>query len=87
MKKTTSNICYRCGKTRIVIRVWKEKIENSVIENTETACPDKECQKLNEQEINKQRSKRLQMEERKKEMSRNRKNVSEAKARAAHAVS
>jgi len=44
MKKTFGNPCSRCGKERIIIRTWKEKVDSSVIINTETACPDKECQ-------------------------------------------
>jgi len=73
MEKNHKNLCYRCGKERIVVKVWKEKIGNSTVENTETACPDKECQKAMDQDIAKQRNKRLQMEERKKESARNRK--------------
>jgi len=44
MKKTFGNPCSRCGKERVVIRTWKEKIDNSIITNIETACPNKECQ-------------------------------------------
>jgi len=44
MKKTFGNPCSRCGKERIIVRTWKEKVDSSVIINTETACPDKECQ-------------------------------------------
>lgn len=35
----------RCGKERIVVKTWKEKFGDSVIINTESVCPDKECQK------------------------------------------
>jgi len=45
MKKTFGNPCSRCGKERVVVRTWKEKVDSSIIVNTETACPDKECQK------------------------------------------
>lgn len=51
IKKTYTNTCYRCGKVRIVVRVWKEKVWNSVITNTETACPDKECQAVINKEL------------------------------------
>lgn len=57
MKKTFGNPCSRCGKERIIIRSWKEKIDGSVITNTETACPDKECQKEVEK-INKKQQER-----------------------------
>jgi hypothetical protein len=73
MQKPYKNICYRCGKERTVSKVWKEKIGNSIVENTETVCPDKKCQEATEKEIRKQKNKRLQMEKRKKESSRNRK--------------
>ncbi|NMB83947.1 hypothetical protein GYA28_01525 [Candidatus Roizmanbacteria bacterium] len=73
MQKPYKNICYRCGRERIVVKTWKEKIGGSTIENTETVCPDKECQKAMEQEIKKQKNKRLQMEKRKLESARSRK--------------
>jgi len=73
MQKKFKNLCYRCGKERIVTRVWKEKIGNSVIENTETSCPDKECQKAINQDLLRQKNKRIQMEERKIEALKNRK--------------
>jgi len=44
VKKSASNPCIRCGKERITIRVYKEKIGGSVIVATETACPDPKCQ-------------------------------------------
>jgi len=73
MQKPYKNICFRCGKERIIIKVWKEKIGNSVVENTETACPDKECQKATEKDIKKQKDKRLQLEKRKRDSLRDRK--------------
>lgn len=73
MQKSYKNICYRCGRERIVLRVWVEKLENSTIENKETACPDKECQEATEQDITRQRNKRLLLEKRKMESARNRK--------------
>lgn len=65
--KKNKIICFRCGKERIIVKVWKEKVWDSVIENTETICSDKECQKSMEKEINAQRKNRLQREEKKKE--------------------
>jgi len=44
--KKYSNPCPRCGKERIFVKTWKEKIGYSTITTTETACPDKECQKI-----------------------------------------
>ncbi len=57
MKKTFGNPCSRCGKERIIIRTWKEKVDSSVITNTETACPDKECQ-LEVEKINRKQQER-----------------------------
>ncbi|MEI6532688.1 MAG: hypothetical protein WCO06_02515 [Candidatus Roizmanbacteria bacterium] len=45
-----SNICIRCGTQRIVVKTWKEKIGESTITNTQTACPNKECQKKVDQD-------------------------------------
>lgn len=73
MQKAYKNVCYRCGKERIVTKIWKEIVGNSVVENTETVCPDKQCQKTIEQDIRKQKNKRLQMEKRKEESLRKRK--------------
>ena len=41
-----NNPCIRCGKERIFVRSWKEKIGNSVVTTIENACPDPECQKI-----------------------------------------
>ena len=57
-----SNPCVRCGRERIVFKVWKEHIETyfggSVVVHKETICPDKECQKLVNKEIAVQKKKR-----------------------------
>ncbi len=45
MIKKYSNTCSRCGTERIIVRTWKEKIYDSVVINTQTACPNPECQK------------------------------------------
>ena len=45
-KNVFSNPCIRCGKERITVRVYKEKIGGSTIIQTETACPDSGCQTL-----------------------------------------
>lgn len=68
------NYCWRCGKERIITKTWKEKVNNSVVTTTETACPDKECQmtveKTNRKNINKVKASRLK---RKLNLSRSRK--------------
>jgi hypothetical protein len=57
MKKTFGNPCSRCGTERVVVRTWKEKVDNSTIINTETACPNKECQ-IEVDKINKKQQER-----------------------------
>lgn len=56
------NPCSRCGKERIVSKTWKEKIKtgfgDSIVIHTENVCPDKECQKLVNKELNAQKAKR-----------------------------
>jgi len=43
--------CIRCGKTRIVGKTWKEKINGSMVVFTQTVCPDNECQKIVEEQL------------------------------------
>ncbi len=68
MIKTFGNFCIRCGRPRIVVRTWKEKLDTSIIINTETACPDPECQKKVDTENKRQKDKhdamRLRSEQR-----------------------
>ena len=40
------NVCTRCGKPRIVVKTWKERIKGSITIHTSTACPDAACQKI-----------------------------------------
>lgn len=39
-----NNPCFRCGKERVFVRSWEEKVGNSVVVTREMACPDNECQ-------------------------------------------
>jgi len=64
-----TNVCTRCGKERIISRVWKEKVGFSIVENTDRVCPDKACQKEVEKELNKQKRKKAEMTQRWKERS------------------
>ena len=57
-----SNKCTTCGKERIVIRTYKEKIGTSYVTFKEMTCPDPECQKkinkvLSSEKIKRQRIK------------------------------
>ena len=47
----TTSICIRCGKQRIVGKTWKEKINGSTVVFTQTVCPDPECQKIVEEQL------------------------------------
>ena len=49
--------CIRCGKLRIVAKSWSEKISGSLTTYTQTVCPDHECQKVVEIELQKKRDK------------------------------
>ncbi|OGK10454.1 hypothetical protein A2767_01195 [Candidatus Roizmanbacteria bacterium RIFCSPHIGHO2_01_FULL_35_10] len=57
MSKDYSNLCVRCGKQRIIVKTWKEKLGYSTITATMTACPDKECQKIVDANNKKQKAK------------------------------
>jgi len=43
--------CIRCGKSRIVGKTWKEKISGSLVVFTQTVCPDPECQKIVDEQL------------------------------------
>jgi hypothetical protein len=38
--------CIRCGKLRILGRIWSEEIGTSHLTHVDTVCPDAVCQKL-----------------------------------------
>lgn len=44
MTNNYSNPCPRCGKERIVSKVYEEQIGQSIVTTREMVCPDKECQ-------------------------------------------
>lgn len=41
----TTSACTRCGKPRIVVKTYEEKVESSTVTYTITECSDPECQK------------------------------------------
>jgi hypothetical protein len=55
----SNNVCYRCGKTRIFLKSWKEKVDTgqgrSTLTHDQYVCPDKECQQKVEQDIEEKR--------------------------------
>lgn len=42
----TTSVCTRCGKPRIIVKTYEEKIETSTVTYTITECSDPECQKM-----------------------------------------
>ena len=46
MQTPTVNPCVRCGKPRITVKSWSEKVGTAKIKYTLTECPDPDCQKL-----------------------------------------
>ncbi len=74
MQSKISNPCIRCGKERIIVKTWNEKVDTyfgtSDIVHTETACPDPACQAIvaqrnadsqrNKEKMDKDRSDRMQ---------------------------
>ena len=52
------SVCTRCGKPRIVVKTYEEKIETSTVTYTITECSDPECQKLINKTIKAEKSKR-----------------------------
>ncbi|MBI3366265.1 hypothetical protein HY041_01380 [Candidatus Roizmanbacteria bacterium] len=75
MDKKFISYCSRCGKERIISRKWKEKVGLSIVENTERSCPDKKCQKIINNEVSKMKKKRIEAEEKRKNMVRNKKKI------------
>lgn len=61
MEVQVESSCIRCGKIRIVKKVWVEKTEKgNPITHTQTVCPDKDCQKKVDAEFEAKREKKLQ---------------------------
>ena len=52
------NPCFRCGKQRVVVKVSKELINGSLVTTTTTTCPDPECQKLLNKQMEKDKNAR-----------------------------
>lgn len=52
------SLCTRCGKPRIPVRTYTEKIGNSIITNIINECADPECQKIVASELRADEKKR-----------------------------
>lgn len=46
MDTSPKNLCIRCGRERIVVKKWSERINTTMTQYTLALCPDKECQKI-----------------------------------------
>lgn len=53
-----SNKCTRCGKERVEVKTYKEKVGTSCVIYKEMACEDPECQKKVEKVLSKEKDKR-----------------------------
>lgn len=58
MQTQIESPCIRCGKTRVVAKVWQEYVGQSLVTNTITVCPDPACQKIVDEELAVRREKR-----------------------------
>ncbi|MDP3917940.1 MAG: hypothetical protein Q8Q30_02070 [Candidatus Woesebacteria bacterium] len=41
-----TSVCTRCGKPRIIVKSYEEKVETSTVTYTITECSDPACQKM-----------------------------------------
>lgn len=55
----SGSVCTRCGKPRIVVDSYEEKIETSTVTYTVTACSDPECQKIVDKVLKEEENKRV----------------------------
>lgn len=66
----SGSVCTRCGKPRIVVDTYIEKVETSTVTYTITACSDPECQKLVDKILGEEKRKRgvIKEEQEKREL-------------------
>jgi len=61
MVNAIGSVCIRCGKTRVIVKTWKEVIKTSIGESllvrSTSVCPDPECQKVVDQQLEEKRAK------------------------------
>lgn len=63
MQVQIESSCIRCGKTRVIGKVWVEKTDKgNPITHTETICPDSECQKKVDADFAAKRERKLRFE-------------------------
>jgi len=54
----TGSTCTRCGKPRIVVKTYEEKVDTSTVTYTITECSDPECQKMVNKTLQTEKKKR-----------------------------
>lgn len=54
----SGSTCTRCGKPRIVVKTYEEKVETSTVTYTITECSDPECQKMVNKTLQTEKKKR-----------------------------
>lgn len=66
----SGSVCTRCGKPRVVVECYEEKVEKSTVTYTITACSDPECQKLVDKILGEEKRKRgvIKEEQEKREL-------------------
>jgi hypothetical protein len=63
MNKDVLNPCILCGKQRIEVKTYKEKVGEFFVTRTLTVCPDENCQKKVESMLAKEKQKRQVVKE------------------------
>ena len=59
MTVSSGSVCTRCGKPRIIVDSYQEKVETSAVTYTIAACSDPECQKLVDKTLKEEERKRV----------------------------
>lgn len=64
----SETVCIRCGKKRIFLKKWSEKVDGkgTLLTYTQTICPDKECQEIVDAKFTEMRERREMSEEKRK---------------------
>lgn len=55
------SVCTRCGKPRVVVSTYEEKVEKSTVTYTVTECSDPNCQKIVNQNLKVEENRRIQI--------------------------
>lgn len=56
-------MCTRCGKNRVAVRTYKEKIGNSEVTYTINECSDPDCQKVVDGQLREEEKRRIIMKD------------------------